>query len=202
MKSRFCFFELLLVSLLCPILILSAPKHKKPKCHGVLGDASDRPTQVLDSLKNRSNAPTSYDNVTIDDILAPGKDSARFNNDMSAKITGFVIDDTLEAGESCNCHSPLSAQHDFHIYMSNKAKARKRECMIVEITPAFRDIHPEWTEQFVYSLRGKKITVSGWMLYDFKHTSSSIKYNPGGKMLWRNTCWEVHPVTSVEVVSP
>ncbi len=193
-----------LVFLLSPPDVCSAhPPHKKkqPLCHGVLGDTEDRKQQILDSLKNRDTEPASLDtSVSISDILAPGKDSTRFTNEKAIRITAYVLDDTLEGPESCNCHSKKSTDHDYHIYLGkDKHTKKKSNCMVVEITPAFRQKHPEWNDQFVYGLQGKMVTVEGWMLYDFMHTQNSKKYHSGKALIWRNTCWEVHPVSSIHL---
>jgi hypothetical protein len=190
-----------LIFLLLPSEILVArPAHKKRVCHGILGDTEDRKQQILDSLKNRDVEPTAIDStISIDDILAPGKDSARFTAMKAVRIAGYVLDDTLEGPESCNCHSRKSGMHDYHIYLGkDKHTTKKSDCMVVELTPAFRKKHPEWTKKFVYGLQGKMVTVEGWLMYDIMHRQNSKKYHAGHSIIWRNTCWEVHPVSLIQ----
>ncbi len=166
------------------------------------GDSHSQRTQQLDIRKNRTTTPASFDNtITLDKILSPGKDLNRFSNDAGAKIEGYIISVIPEGGESCNCHSNDSADYDYHIYLSQSQNIIKhRNCIVVEITPKSRTLHPEWTEVFLNGLIGKKVSVGGWMLYDFKHKANSLRDNPNGTKVWRNTCWEVHPVTSINVV--
>jgi hypothetical protein len=49
-------------------------------------------------------------------------------------------------------------------------------------------------------LLGRWIRVTGWLLFDVEHAENAANTNPGGKTLWRATAWEVHPITSIEVL--
>ena len=49
-------------------------------------------------------------------------------------------------------------------------------------------------------LLGRWIKVRGWMLFDVEHQKASENTAPGRERNWRATAWEIHPVTSIEVV--
>jgi hypothetical protein len=49
-------------------------------------------------------------------------------------------------------------------------------------------------------LLGRWIRIRGWMLFDVEHQSQSENTAPGRERNWRATAWEIHPVTSIEVV--
>ena len=45
----------------------------------------------------------------------------------------------------------------------------------------------------------------GWMLFDWDHKSGSKNLDPTdakGPVNWRATVWEIHPITSMEVLPP
>ena len=78
--------------------------------------------------------------------------------------------------------------------------------MIVEVTPRWRYIMRErgadWStralrDQFL----GRWVRVRGWMLFDTEHRAESENTVPGRAANWRATAWEIHPVTSMEVVA-
>ena len=48
-------------------------------------------------------------------------------------------------------------------------------------------------------LKGRKITVEGWLLWDWEHCSVAAPSLVGKARLQRGTVWEVHPVTKIEV---
>ena len=49
-------------------------------------------------------------------------------------------------------------------------------------------------------LLGRWIKVRGWMLFDVEHQNASENTAPGHERNWRATAWEIHPITSIEVV--
>jgi hypothetical protein len=42
--------------------------------------------------------------------------------------------------------------------------------------------------------------VTGWLLFDAEHANAAANTAPGRPRDWRATAWEVHPITSLEVV--
>jgi hypothetical protein len=177
---------------------------------GMEGDARTLAVQALDRLKNRYTAPSQAEidpKITLAAILAPGNDVSRWKVKQGTEIVGYAWDVKRGGIESVNCHARDDADRDTHIElvddpMSGGASRR----MIVEVTPRWRYIMNEhgvdWSTR---SLRdrflGRWVKVGGWMLFDREHQGESENTAPGGPGNWRATVWEIHPVTSIEVVS-
>ena len=164
------------------------------------GSSTDKDVQKLDRGKNRKSVPEHFKKtVTLEFILGPGKDSTRFSNHYAARVEGYIISAERMGGETCNCESTFPDDFDFHLYIAaDSNETVKKRCMVVEITPWSRSIHPDWTIEYIKSLRKKPVRIGGWMLYDWIHQRNSVKYGKGGNGIWRNTCWEIHPVTSID----
>jgi hypothetical protein len=157
---------------------------------------------ALNLFKNRTTEPASGDfdaQVTLAKMLNSKDDSDLFDQHTAATITGVIFGVKPEAGESCNCNSTDSVDWDYHIYIGTASAKSIFDCAVVEMTPYSRFIHPEWTLQYVKSLTGKKVQVTGWLLYDFEHKPQSFETNPNTKAPFRHTVWEIHPVTAVSL---
>jgi hypothetical protein len=77
----------------------------------------------------------------------------------------------------------------------------------VEITPRLREriftkLGVESNKELKKLITGKKVKITGWLLFDEEHTENSYNINPRGKKktIWRATCWEIHPITDIEIV--
>jgi hypothetical protein len=168
------------------------------------GDDRNPFIQSLNLLKNRVGTPTLINGgITLAAMLAPGNDETRFDSDFGAKITGYVFDVKPGGIESCNCHATDEMHRDTHIeivaQLPNSTDIQVLP-VIVEITPAFKALHPDWTtpnikKKFLH----QKVTVTGWMLADVEHAGNSFNTNPTGSHLWRDTIWELHPVTDIQL---
>jgi hypothetical protein len=84
-----------------------------------------------------------------------------------------------------------------------KADGSKR--VIVEVTPRWREIMKkkgiDWTTSALRkTLLGRWVKVKGWMLFDFEHKDEAENTKLGRARNWRATAWEIHPVTSIEIV--
>jgi hypothetical protein len=127
-----------------------------------------------------------------------------------------------EGGEACNCalekNPPAS---DYHIGIGFDAQLAQtapsapssgpehetleRNSIIVEMTPHYRArYHPNWTYDLVMSLRGKQVKVVGQLILDNDHAKSSdICSTPpdssDAAKCWRESPWELHPVTEFYV---
>jgi hypothetical protein len=107
----------------CTNLSVAAPK-KRP-CDPVTGDAVTDQAKALNTLKNRSQGPSIFDNdptITIDKILAPGNDVNRFSPTKAATITGYVASVKVGGIETCNCHATNPAARDTHIDLVSDPK--------------------------------------------------------------------------------
>jgi hypothetical protein len=172
------------------------------------GDGQGNPPKArlisLNLLKNRNSAPHGAQinsTITLTSMMNSQDDPAIFNQRQGATITGVLFGVKQEKGESCNCESKDAKDWDFHIYIGDANAKSIFDCVVVEMTPFSRALHPEWTLDFVQHLKGKTVQVTGWLMYDFEHTGQSFESNPDTHQRNRHTVWELHPVTAVNVVS-
>jgi hypothetical protein len=181
---------------------------------GLEGDAKRADVRGLNTHKNRYDFPdsTQIDHlVTLQAMLAPGDDRNRFQMDKAAEITGYVIDVKVGGDESCNCHARNMEDRDTHIELviplneiDDKNVIDEKNCVIVEITPRMRAIMAQkgidWsTDNIRKTYKGHMVKVSGWLLFDEEHINQAINTAPDNFKDWRTTCWELHPVTSIEL---
>jgi hypothetical protein len=81
----------------------------------------------------------------------------------------------------------------------------ERNSIIVEMTPHYRArYHPNWTFDLLMSLRGKQVKVVGQLILDNDHAQQSdICSTPpdssDAAKCWRESPWELHPVTEFYV---
>lgn len=136
----------------------------------------------------------------LDNILNSPRhdDENEFNNGRYVYAEGYIIDTEEQGPESCNCHNGDADLRtgDVHIYFSNNTDAEKSECIVVEVTPKYKKLHPNYETQLI---KNKKIKIYGYLLYDYIHERNSVnKCKTCGKNVWRKTCWEIHPIVKIE----
>ena len=157
-------------------------------------------------LKNRSGAPKPQDfdeSVSLEALLRPGEDRGRWSESRAGRIEGYVVE-VVEGGvEAANCYS--YRQRDVHIHVAPRADAPRREWMVVEATPRARRWALEWGWDWRRAtlrdeLVGRRCRFEGWLLFDREHADESENTAPGSRGNWRATAWELHPVTSIEVL--
>ncbi len=149
----------------------------------------------LNRLKNRYTAPQPSEinpAITMAALVAPGDDANRWSNNEAAEITGYVWNVKDEA------------DGDTHIELVPNAEHREQK-VIVEVTPRWRAIMAQrgvdWsTAALRDTLRGRWVRVRGWMLFDTDSRNASENTAPGRRRNWRWTAWEIHPITSIELV--
>ena len=145
--------------------------------------------------------------LTINDLLQgtkPVKDSASFKEGTYVELSGGYLMSFEEKGpESCNCHlaDATKGTGDVHINLctrDNLQAADNNYSLIVEITPSYKALHPQYTD-LLKSLKGTKVVVRGYLFYDYEHKQNSVNYctKCEGKSVWRKTCWEIHPITYI-----
>ena len=177
---------------------------------GMEGDARGLGVQALDRLKNRYTQPSPEQidsRITLAAILAPGNDISRWKVKEGAEIVGYVSEVKRGSLESTNCHARGDLDRDTHIElvldpMHSNSSAR----MIVEVTPRWRYMMRErgmdWSTRALRDrFLGRWVKVRGWMLFDSEHKGASENTAPERAANWRATAWEIHPVTSFEVVT-
>ncbi len=164
---------------------------------------------ILNRLKNRTEEPTSYQPVTVAQILgwnwprsAERKDYAKFGPQDRAYIAGFnaravvtegyLLEVKLQGPETANCGISYPTEEDFHLWIVGSNLEGKATSVVVEVSPRVRRDRPDLFLRNLQSLVGKKIRVYGWVMFDPEHPDQVGKT--------RGTLWEIHPVMKVEEV--
>lgn len=176
-------------------------------------------------LKNRIDEPTAYHEVTFDAIV--GLPKAHVNTKRSAwttadqataatdivpfegvalSVVGFIVNrvkvQSGGTGEGTNCNLTLPVEVDWHIPLVAHAHDPETLSIVVETTPRVRLNHPKWTvgalKDWVNSTA--PVRISGWLMFDPDHPP--MLYDPSQPDLpgkYRQTLWEIHPITKIEV---
>jgi hypothetical protein len=50
------------------------------------------------------------------------------------------------------------------------------------------------------TLLGRWVRIGGWLMFDGEHKQNAKNTVSGGAHIWRATVWEVHPITSIQVL--
>jgi hypothetical protein len=175
----------------------------------VVGDTADPKIQAVNTLKRRMMLPTPTDidpRVNLEALVAPGDDTHRWDDRRGATIEGFVADVKVGGIESVNCHTRDPAFRDTHIELTLDAMANDETTyVIVEVTPQFRQKVAQqgldWsTRTLRQTLLGRWVRISGWLMFDSEHKQNAKNTASGGAHIWRATVWEVHPITSIQVL--
>ena len=176
---------------------------------GIEGDAVNAAVRALDRLKNRYTAPQPADvdtQVTLAALLGPGDDRGRWDEQRGAVIVGYVHDVKPGGIETVNCRARDPRFRDTHIELvADPMDADGSRRVIVEVTPRWRALMAargvDWsTRTLRRQYLGRWVRVTGWLLFDAEHANASENSAPGRERNWRATAWEVHPITSIEVV--
>lgn len=183
---------------------------------GELGDAE------LNKAKNRTDAPATATNMTLDDlrhlpqpqywntgaerssIRGPGKEGS------GVVVTGFLLKAKAEGKESCNCGLSRRVHTDVHLVLVSKMPdsetkeaidASEKDSVTAEITPRVRGDNEKWLYRNVNDLEGSYIKVTGLLMLDTRHLPQNhlLQGERLGRPLVRATNWEVHPITKLEV---
>ncbi len=165
----------------------------------------------LNREKNRIEAPKTFADLRPIDMLAipsallveAGREKrARWNRaernylgreeSLGVRLTGYVLHAKESGVESCNGYS--DTLRDFHIWIADAPTDDKGSAVIVEMTPRWKSVHPEWQLRELDRLARDRamVRVTGWLLWDEEHPDEVGKS--------RGTQWEVHPVTNFEVM--
>ena len=176
---------------------------------GIEGRGGDA---LLNREKNRFTKPLDVTDVTVAQILhTPSTlldDAGRHKRQYwplatmeyveeeerrGIRVTGFLVHAKESGPESCNGYS--DSLRDYHVWISDNPTYDKANAMIVEITPRWKMVHPEWRLSMLERLADEhaRVRVTGWLMWDEEHPEEVGKS--------RATQWEVHPVTDFEVFS-
>lgn len=188
--------------LLLSTLTLSLCEAQRKPCPQS-GNSKSKSFQYRDSLKNRSVIGVPQ-NILLSDILVDGDDRKRFSQTQFITVSGYVMYMVPGGPEGSNCNTKDEKKWDLHIFIGmdtiNKSKSRM---LVVELTPYSYSINPLWqNKKFQSSLIGKKVTITGWLFWDYGHfrnAENTAKFSSTPGDIWRKTCWEIHPITNLIV---
>jgi hypothetical protein len=173
------------------------------------GDATKAKVRDLNIQKARMTSPSDNDvddTVTMESLEEPGDDTMRFENGTAVSIAGYVMVVRDGGPNSSNCHSQNSADQDTVIELAVDGDVPDPgHRVFAVVTPRWRAVMAKQGQD--WSTRGLRakylhqaIIVTGWLLFDFEVANRAANTaplpNPG---ITRNTAWEVHPVTEIEI---
>ncbi|SRR5258707_1267871 len=192
------------------------PFRNCPACGSKTHDAKHL---TLNVNKNRGNAVTSPQKITVEAIRDPANNTGKFTPNKQVSVTGFVAGvDPGGMPETCNCKRTDLRDVHINIVANASEVGDQSKYVVVEFTP-------RWEKTFHFDdsnydamlaavkaqIQGKFVKFDGWMLYDFIHANASHSTSPtqpacpnDGQIHpncnWRATPWEVHPVTAYTIV--
>ncbi len=142
--------------------------------------------------------------VTLAELLRPGEDRARWSASRAAVVEGYVV--AVHAGGVESANSLSLVRRDTHIEVGLRPDSPPRERVILEVTPPLREWAKargmEWSQAaLARELTGRRCRFEGWLLFDVNHAEESENVRPGAQANWRATAWELHPLTSIKVLS-
>ena len=173
------------------------------------GNAKRKDIKELNRLKNRYNFPKESDfvkNITLKSLLKDGEDSERWTPGQAVEIVGYVSEVVKGGVETCNCKATDDDNRDTHIEITDDPMASEfKNPLIAEVTPRFRFIMAkkgiDWsTKTLRKNFKGRWVKIQGWLFYDTEHADEADNTKPGRERNWRKTAWEIHPITSIEIV--
>jgi hypothetical protein len=125
------------------------------------------------------------------------EDNSDFTEGTYVYLTGYIVKFAEQGPEKCNCGEASKPQKngDVHIYIGLEPDAALYDCVVVEITPDYKRLHPDYAEHLS---KGAQATISGYLFYDEDHRPAAINTCTSCGKPWRKTCWEIHPIISIE----
>ena len=169
------------------------------------------------TLKNRADSPASFKDVSwqaIDELDFPGKSDGNYakphRKDWTAqelaiiepfegiavRVIGYIVaikPQNTGNGEGTNCNFNKIGDVDTHLALVADTGDGEKTSIVIEWTPRFLKAHPNWTKSKLMPWldSDNPVRVTGWLMVDPDHVNHLGKY--------RNTLWEVHPITKCEV---
>jgi len=180
------------------------------------GTATSHKYKEENRKKNRYSIPHSnqFDStITFEEILQPGNDINRFDENKAIIITGWVLNVVPSGEETCNCDSTSNNLKDVHIeIVPTENTTSRRKVIYVEITPRLRrrifdqlnvlmNVQRTANGLLTNKLRGKQISVEGWLFFDDHHKHQAWNTDPTNTNdNKRASVWEIHPITKIEII--
>jgi hypothetical protein len=161
----------------------------------------------LNRHKNRETIPqgSDFDNTVTTEKMYGSKDDSIFSENKAANLVGYFFRATDAGMESCNCYTEDKSKRSINIYISPTPIAketRTADCIVTVLTPYSVTLNSDWTaDKLNDKLAGKKIKVSGWLIYDFTRSGVSIETNSNSAEPERRTIWGLCPVTAITTLA-
>jgi hypothetical protein len=159
-------------------------------------------------LKNRDESADEIKVLRVEHIRDPDFNNNFYAN-MAVEVTGFVVS-VVKGGvkETCNCGRDDLLDVQISIVASWEEATDARKYVVLEISPRWEkklglddSNHELMLAKLRNELERKRVTFRGWMFYDSVHIDESESTNPGNRLNWRATPWEIHPVTYYKVLT-
>lgn len=170
------------------------------------GDATQENKKELNRKKNKSVTVSSGKEPEDLELrkLLPSKprknDKTLWKEGAYVVMEGYLVDFAEQGPESCNCALANDKEKtgDVHMFLGLAKNSAKKNCIVIEITPKFKDRFPDYEAK--YLKKKAKIRVYGYLMYDFPHEKDSFTTCKTCKKIWRKTPWEIHPITEIEII--
>ncbi len=176
------------------------------------GDSGAQPDYTLNRLKNRVDEGNYVDVpfAVLAKLPWPRQVGYRFRNQWTqrerdavnlyegsaVRVHGYLTGYRLEIPEPPNCYSTKARHKDYHMWLNETPGGKRRDAVVIELTPRVRVNHAGWTEDRLAALVELQVPVrvSGWLMLDQMHPEN-VRGN-------RVTLWEVHPIMNFEWQRP
>jgi len=162
--------------------------------------------------KNRYNIPiaSQFDLTVTLATMLQGEDTIRLKENKAIEITAWVHEVKRGGPETCNCGHKGQDSSDVHIEIAPKKTTTTRKKIIyAEITPRLRtkifdQLGIESNNGLLRKvLKNHKVKIQGWLFYDVNHKDQAYNIDTQdnlGRKNSRATVWEIHPITSIEII--
>lgn len=163
----------------------------------IQGESKRREDQISDSLKNRNVVSPHFGTLVAEDFLLTGNDVNRYHSTSYVRVRGKIVEVKHGGAELCNCHSTEKLDLDIHIVLADSIGEGNIICEVNRYTQAI-DKNLSYAE--VHAMIGKQVYIYGWLFFDGEHKQNASNTCTTCTNVWRNTCWEVHPVMKIEII--
>ena len=212
MLNRVLFFTLCVLASICLVFLSTFGLFAQACPDTGLDKNGNLPQQRfvdLNKLKNRKGLTqgAAIKNIKLGTVLAAANNN-KFSNDDPASITGYVVSIYWGGPEDCNCFVPKVKDVHVAIVCDPKYELDKTKWMLLEVPPRFQQSVGDVKSLTSQHLYGRWVTFTGMMFYDKQHEPNARTTNPTGKpsrvkggVVWRETPWELHPLTGFQVLT-
>jgi hypothetical protein len=166
----------------------------------VTGSAVSEKDKKLNMAENRSDQPSASQiqrSISLQSLMNSKDNESLFPENTAAAVEGYIYDVEQGKGGSYNCNSTNPNDWNCTLYIGDDKASGVADCLVAQVTPASRKLHPEWSFKYFKERKGKKVNITGWLVFNYPEVKNSRESHLNGFVLKRRTVWEIHPVTSV-----